>query len=49
MDIFDRLGVIMLILLVIAVVFRVPALFWLIGIILIIAVVILIWKDRHGQ
>ena len=49
MDIFDRLGVIMLILLVIAVVFRVPALFWLIGIILIIAVVILIWKDRHEQ
>ena len=49
MDIFDRLGVIMLILLVIAVVFKAPIFFLFVITLVLVSVVILIWKDRHGQ
>ena len=49
MDIFDRLGIIMLILLVVAVVFRAPIFFLFVITLVLVSVVILIWKDRHGQ
>ena len=49
MDIFDRLGIIMLILLVIAVVFQAPIFFVFVITLVLVSVVILIWKDRHEQ
>ena len=49
MDIFDRLGIIMLLLLVIAVVFRAPIFFLFVITLALVSVVILIWKDRHEQ
>ena len=49
MDIFDSLGIIMLLLLVIAVVFQAPIFVLFVITLILVSVVILIWKDRHEQ